>query len=283
VRSVEFHPDAQNEFISAAHFYEGQTEGLGLDFIATVQRAYERLREFPRSGAQFNLVADSGVFLFRSSPTVSCIASSRTASISSPSCTFTGGHATGGHGSERGCPTTRSTGPLARIRSPRPADVPVRRNMNARSGRIQIRKAQPIDLSVMHAIRRDAILEIKSGLDANGRQAWADRRSADFYAGRVAVGDAIIASLADDDIGWGSSTANRITAVYVRSSCGLFGVGRALMSALEDTIQARGHACSTLESSPNALGFYAKLGYAATGVPQADGAVPMARRLRSSE
>jgi plasmid stabilization system protein ParE len=53
VRSVEFHPDAQNEFISAAHFYEGQTEGLGLDFIATVQRAYERLREFPRSGAQF--------------------------------------------------------------------------------------------------------------------------------------------------------------------------------------------------------------------------------------
>jgi hypothetical protein len=41
VRSVEFHPDAQNEFISAARFYEHQTEGLGLDFIAGVQRAYE--------------------------------------------------------------------------------------------------------------------------------------------------------------------------------------------------------------------------------------------------
>ena len=53
MRSVEFHPDAQSEFISAAQFYERQTEGLGLDFIATVQRAYERLPEFPRSGAPF--------------------------------------------------------------------------------------------------------------------------------------------------------------------------------------------------------------------------------------
>jgi plasmid stabilization system protein ParE len=53
VRSVEFHPDAQNEFISAAQFYERQTEGLSLDFIATAQRAYEGLPEFPRSGAPF--------------------------------------------------------------------------------------------------------------------------------------------------------------------------------------------------------------------------------------
>jgi plasmid stabilization system protein ParE len=51
VRSVEFHPDAQNEFISAARFYERQTEGLGLDFIATVERAYERLPAL--SGAPF--------------------------------------------------------------------------------------------------------------------------------------------------------------------------------------------------------------------------------------
>jgi hypothetical protein len=30
VRSVEFHPEAQDEFISAAQFYESQTAGLGL-------------------------------------------------------------------------------------------------------------------------------------------------------------------------------------------------------------------------------------------------------------
>jgi hypothetical protein len=88
--------------------------------------------------------------------------------------------------------------------------------MNTRSGCIQIRKAQPVDLSVMHAIRRDAILGIRSGLDANVRQAWADRRSADFYAERVAVGDAIIATLADDDVGWG---AVALRTVSPRSTC----------------------------------------------------------------
>ena len=53
MRSVEFHPDAQDEFISAAQFYESQTDVLGLDFVLTVQRTYERLREFPASGAPF--------------------------------------------------------------------------------------------------------------------------------------------------------------------------------------------------------------------------------------
>ena len=53
MRSVEFHPEAQDEFISAAQFYERQAEGLGLDFMMTVQRAYERLLEAPASGPPF--------------------------------------------------------------------------------------------------------------------------------------------------------------------------------------------------------------------------------------
>jgi toxin ParE1/3/4 len=53
VRSVEFHPEAQGEVISAARFYESQTQGLGLDFILTVQRSYERLRESPTIGSPF--------------------------------------------------------------------------------------------------------------------------------------------------------------------------------------------------------------------------------------
>jgi plasmid stabilization system protein ParE len=50
-RSVEFHPAAQAELTSAAQFYERQTGGLGLDFLLTVQRTYERLVDIPRSGA----------------------------------------------------------------------------------------------------------------------------------------------------------------------------------------------------------------------------------------
>ena len=102
MRSVEFHPDAQAEFISAAQFYERQTAGLGLEFIATVHNAYDRLPEFPASGTP--LVAGSGVFSFRSFPTACCIASSPSASTSSRSCIFTVDPATGGHGCEWGLP-----------------------------------------------------------------------------------------------------------------------------------------------------------------------------------
>jgi toxin ParE1/3/4 len=50
VRSVEFHPEAQDEFVSAAQFYEDR---VGLDFIRTIQRTYERLLDFPATGAPF--------------------------------------------------------------------------------------------------------------------------------------------------------------------------------------------------------------------------------------
>ena len=53
MRNVEFHPEAQNEFLSAAQFYEDQTQGLGLDFTLTVQRTYERVLAYPASGAPF--------------------------------------------------------------------------------------------------------------------------------------------------------------------------------------------------------------------------------------
>jgi plasmid stabilization system protein ParE len=53
VRSVEFHPEAQDEFISAAQFYERQAEGLGVNFLLAVQHTYERLLEAPDSGPLF--------------------------------------------------------------------------------------------------------------------------------------------------------------------------------------------------------------------------------------
>ena len=42
----------------------------------------------------------------------------------------------------------------------------------------------------------------------------------------------------------------------------------------------RGHECATLDSSPNAVGFYVKLGYTPVGPPDDDGAVPMRKALR---
>jgi len=53
VKSVEFHPEADAEFIAAAQHYERQAENLGLDFISAVQRSYQRLMTFPESGHPF--------------------------------------------------------------------------------------------------------------------------------------------------------------------------------------------------------------------------------------
>ncbi len=58
------------------------------------------------------------------------------------------------------------------------------------------------------------------------------------------------------------------------------GVGRAIMSRLESDIVKRGHECATLDSSPNAVGFYVKLGYTPVGPLNDDGAVPMRKALR---
>ena len=53
MKSVEFHPEAESEFIAAARYYEGHAENLGLDFIAAVQGIYQRISEYPESGHPF--------------------------------------------------------------------------------------------------------------------------------------------------------------------------------------------------------------------------------------
>ena len=51
--SVEFHPEAEAEFIAAARYYEGKAENLGLAFISAVERSYQGLMTFPESGHLF--------------------------------------------------------------------------------------------------------------------------------------------------------------------------------------------------------------------------------------
>ena len=145
---------------------------------------------------------------------------------------------------------------------------------------VTIRKASSDDLRIIHDIRRDAILGISDDFGVIERQAWADRRSQEFFAGRVATGDVVLAVSGSKGLGWGSSSGDYISGVYVRSSSGCTGVGRAIMSRLESDIVKRGHECATLDSSPNAVGFYIKLGYASVGLPDKAGALPMRKTLR---
>ncbi len=149
--------------------------------------------------------------------------------------------------------------------------------------RITLRTARLDDLGSIHAIRRDAILGVPPETGLVDRQAWADRRQPEFYADRLAAGCVVIASAEGDAIGWGSSADAWITGLYVRAGWSGRGVGRTLMASLETEIVQRGHACAHLEASPNAVGFYTRLGYAPVGLPDGEGAVLMQKRLSPAD
>jgi hypothetical protein len=45
-----FHPDAYDEMIQSALFYEGKSEGLGSDFLAAVEETTHRIEQAPKAG-----------------------------------------------------------------------------------------------------------------------------------------------------------------------------------------------------------------------------------------
>jgi len=47
--SVVFLPEAEQEMIEAARYYESQASGLGLDYLAEVERAVKSIAESPMS------------------------------------------------------------------------------------------------------------------------------------------------------------------------------------------------------------------------------------------
>lgn len=145
---------------------------------------------------------------------------------------------------------------------------------------IAFRLADMDDLATIHEIRRDAILgSALVGLSLAERQAWADRRSPDFFAPRVAEESLVIVEESGKPIAWGSSVENKITGIYVRSSYQRTGVGRKLMAKLELDIARRGHTIATLGSSPNAAMFYTKLGYVEVTPSNKEVAIPMEKDL----
>lgn len=171
--------------------------------------------------------------------------------------------------------------------------------------RIKLRTAGLDDLTSIYAIRRDSILGVPSEASLNDspeerllrwrqptaryrqtlreRQAWADKRSPNYYQDRITAGHVVIASFEEDNIGWGSSSDDCITGLYVCSSWCRRGVGRVIMDSLEMEILRRGYTCARLGSSPDAVGFYTKLGYKSVGFPDEDRAVPMKKHLRITD
>jgi len=47
---VIFHPEASEEKLESARFYEARSEGLGSDFLASVEETTRRIEQFPEAG-----------------------------------------------------------------------------------------------------------------------------------------------------------------------------------------------------------------------------------------
>jgi plasmid stabilization system protein ParE len=45
-----FHPEAHEEMIESARFYEGRSEGLGGDFLTAVEETIHRIEQLPKAG-----------------------------------------------------------------------------------------------------------------------------------------------------------------------------------------------------------------------------------------
>jgi len=148
---------------------------------------------------------------------------------------------------------------------------------------VTLRTASLDDFEIIHAIRRDAILGVAAETGLRDRQTWADSRSPAFFADRVAARPGRHGQFGGRRYWVGSSAETWITGLYVRTSWSGKGVGRRLMATLETEIVKQGHACARVESSPNAVGFYTRLGYIQVGLPDGEGAVPMKKRLRTAD
>ncbi len=146
--------------------------------------------------------------------------------------------------------------------------------MNFRKGTLE-------DLELIHEIRRAAILGISSKeFSRTECRTWAERRSPEYFAPRVETGAVVIVeNESGEAIAWGASVGKRVEGIYVRPECGRRGVGRQLMSELEEQIRERGNSSTRLAASLNAVGFYEKLGYVALDGVSDSNSVPMAKEL----
>ena len=71
----------------------------------------------------------------------------------------------------------------------------------------------------------------------------------------------------------------KVNGLYVDSSVSRLGIGSSLMAYAELTIQTQGKVAVHLDASPNAVSFYARLGYEVAGAPKPDNSVPMVKRF----
>ena len=61
---VVFHPEAYEEMLESARFYETRSEGLGEDFLDAVEEVTRSIQQFPKAGRiERDWMSAGGLFL----------------------------------------------------------------------------------------------------------------------------------------------------------------------------------------------------------------------------
>jgi putative acetyltransferase len=133
---------------------------------------------------------------------------------------------------------------------------------------LRLRRASTEDGAAIQAAHAAAIrVTCRGHYPAADIEAWADRLTPRSYDESIARRDVVVAEEEGGIAGFGVLGVEQceVRAVYVHPDAGRRGVGRALLDALEAIARLRGLREVRLDSSLNAVGFYAAAGWRRLG------------------
>src|ERR1700676_4637546 len=145
---------------------------------------------------------------------------------------------------------------------------------------LHFRLADSSDVTTLFDIRQAAIRQLSlTHLSDCETAAWAERGGIPRMERAIAKDEVRVAALGLQVIGWLQRAANSIEGLYVSPPAARHGVGTALVRLAETHIAQWGHHFVVLESSPNAVGFYLRLGYTAVATQCSSAAVAMRKQV----
>jgi ribosomal protein S18 acetylase RimI-like enzyme len=148
---------------------------------------------------------------------------------------------------------------------------------------LHFRLADPSDVTTLYDIRQAAIRQLSlTHLSEREAAAWADRGGVPRVEQAIAKDEVWVAAVGLQVVGWVHRAANSIEGLYVSPPAARQGVGTALVRLAERHIEQSGHHLVILESGPNAVRFYLRLGYAPAGTQCSSAAVAMNKRLEAA-
>jgi GNAT superfamily N-acetyltransferase len=139
--------------------------------------------------------------------------------------------------------------------------------MNDQTGHFVVRRATPADSETILQLHVDSIRRIcAASYTPEQIDAWAGSKRAEKYTQGMASGDSMfVAESTGPLLGFAALRGDNVLAVYVSPDHQHRGVGKALLAALEDDARQRHILELHLESTLNALDFYASRGFRRVG------------------